>query len=282
MRPRLHLITAISGSLLPILLAGTLTAHPTRDAAPPPTPPGSHGSMAAALSPEAEVAEVAEEAEVAAATRSALEALGPKVSRSSHDDALETAFRAYYRYRAANPDRVRKPYLYYVDFGLDNRTPRGWVFDMDALTVVEGAFTVAHGSGSSPGRNGVPTTFSNRPGSKMSSLGLYLAQETYGFRGRSGGRPYRSVGLRMRGESGRFNSAARRRGIVAHGAPYVTAGGAGRSSGCPAMEQARAKRLLPKIANGGVVFIYSPNVTDWLQDGPWAAATPPGERLADG
>lgn len=213
------------------------------------------------------------EERVAAATDAALDALAPKVTRSSHEDALRTAFRAYYRHRDAHPGELRNPYLYYVDFGLDNRTARGYVFDMEALKVVEGPFNVAHGSGSGA-RNGTPTRFSNRPGSKMSSLGLYVTEETYGFRGRANGRPYTSVGLRMRGESGSWNSAARRRGIVAHGAPYVTAREAGRSSGCPAMEQDRARRLLPMIANGGVVFIYSPRASDWLEAGPWAATSP--------
>ena len=202
----------------------------------------------------------------------ALRALADRVTRSSHSDALRTAFTAYYNYRSANPGSVTKPYLYYVDMGLDNRTARGYVFDMDQLTVVDGPFTVAHGRGSARTRDGVPTSFSNRPGSNATSVGLYLAQETYNFRGKSGGRRYTSVGLRMRGESGRFNNAARRRGIVAHGAPYVTAGSAGRSEGCPAMEMKRAQRLLPMIANGGVVFIYSPNASGWLESDPWIVA----------
>lgn len=204
--------------------------------------------------------------------RSALSDLAPRVRESSHPDALRTAFRAYYAYRAAHPDRVRKPYLYYVDYGLDNATPRGWVFDMDAHTVVDGPFTVAHGRGSSRARNGAPTRFSNRPGSNATSLGLYLTQETYDFRGRSNGRRYTSVGLRMTGLSGRFNDAARRRGVVAHGAPYVSARDAGRSEGCPALEQRRARRLLPLIANGSLVLLYSPNDTVWLEGDPWAAA----------
>ena len=105
-----------------------------------------------------------------------------------------------------------------------------------------------------------------------SSLGLYLAQETYTFRGRAGGRSYSSIGLRMKGESAGFNDAARRRGIVSHGAPYVTARDAGRSEGCPAMELDRARRLLPMLANGGVVFIYSPNDSRWLASDSWVAA----------
>lgn len=206
--------------------------------------------------------------DLAAADR-ALAALAPHVAVESHPDALDRAFRAYFEYRAASPERVRNPFLYYVDFGLDNRTPRGWVFDMERLEVVEGPFTVAHGVGSSTGRNGVPTRFGNRPGSNRTSLGLFLTQETYTFRGTANGRRYSSVGLRLKGLSGRFNDAARRRGIVAHGAPYVTAGDAGRSQGCPAMEQARAHRLLPMIANGGLVFLFSPLDEGWIEAGRW-------------
>lgn len=220
------------------------------------------------------VGAVAEVARVRTADESAdvaLRALADRVTRSSHSEALRTAFTAYYNYREANPGAVKKPYLYYVDMGLDNRTARGYVFDMERLTVVDGPFTVAHGRGSARQRDGVPTSFSNRPGSNATSLGLYLAQETYRFSGKSGGRRYSSVGLRMKGESGDFNSAARRRGIVAHGAPYVSAGQAGRSEGCPAMEMGRAQRLLPMIANGGVVFIYSPKNTEWLRSDPWIA-----------
>ena len=202
----------------------------------------------------------------------ALTALASRVERLSHPEALRTAFEAYFRYRAARPDRVRNSYLYFVDLGLDNATPRGYVFDMDALRLVEGPFNVAHGSGSSRTRNAVPTTFSNRAGSNASSLGLYLAQETYEFRGTAGGLAYRSVGLRMAGESGQFNDAARARGIVAHGAPYVTASAAGRSQGCPAMEMERAERLLPLLANGGVVFIHSPGDARWLTADPWINA----------
>lgn len=199
----------------------------------------------------------------------AFETLSVHVTNRSHPAALRTTLEAYFEYRSVRAERVKNPYLYYVDLGLDPGTPRGWVFDMDRLELVEGPFTVAHGSGSSPTRDAVPTAFSNRSGSYQSSLGLYLAEETYDFRGRAGGKPYTSVGLRLRGESGRFNDAARARGIVAHGAPYVTATAAGRSQGCPAMEPRRAERLLPLLANGGVVFIYSPHDERWLSEGPW-------------
>lgn len=206
---------------------------------------------------------------VTASADRALKVLSPHVEKQSHPESLRLAFHAYFAFAEEHPDEVRNPYLFYVDYGLDNRTARGYVFDMESMTLVDGPFTVAHGSGSSTRRNGVPTRFSNRPGSYQSSLGLYVAQETYAFSGRSGGKRYSSIGLRMKGVSGSFNDAARRRGIVSHGAPYVSAGDAGRSQGCPAMEEHRARRLLPMIANGGMVFLFSPRDRRWLREDPW-------------
>lgn len=200
----------------------------------------------------------------------ALDALAGRVRKQSDPQALKMAFQAYFKYKTAHPEQVRKPYLYFVDYGLDSKTPRGYVFDMEALTVVDGPFTVAHGRGSAPAGSGVPLKFSNRNGSAATSLGLYLAQETYGFSGKAGGKYYTSIGLRMKGLSGRFNSAARSRGVVAHGAPYVTSTRAGRSEGCPAMEQARARDLLPKLRNGGMVFLFSPLDRAWMDQDPWA------------
>jgi hypothetical protein len=219
----------------------------------------------------------AEEATTSQVQR-ALRVLNGNITRQSHPDALRYAFAAYFNYRSAHPEQVRKPYLYFVDYGLDSRTPRGYVFDMDALRLVEGPFMVAHGRGSTVPGEDVPVRFSNRNGSNATSLGLYLAQETYAFRGKSAGSQYRSVGLRLRGLSGEFNSAARSRGVVVHGAPYVTEQRAGRSEGCPAMEQDRAQRLLPRIADGGMVFHFSPRDPNWLRRDPWLKL--PVARLA--
>ena len=206
----------------------------------------------------------------AALVNTALMSLESRVETTSHPAALRLAFQAYYNFRAAHPEQVKKPYLYFVDYGLDNLTPRGYVFDMETLRLIDGPFMVAHGRGSSGGANGIPTRFTNKLGSASTSLGLYVAQETYNFSGPSSGSRYRSIGLRLKGVSGRFNSAARERGVVVHGAPYVTANRAGRSEGCPAMEPHRAETLIPQIANGGMVFLFSPLDSGWMQEEPWA------------
>ena len=167
---------------------------------------------------------------------------------------------------------MKKPLLYFVDYGLPSTVARGYVFDMNAMKVVDGPFMVAHGRGSSSSMYGVPTRFSNRSGSNATSLGLYVAQETYSFRGKTAGRSYNSVGLRLQGVSEGYNDNARARKVVAHGAPYVTPAKAGRSEGCPAMEQARARRLLPELANGGMVFLFAPDES-WMSKDPWVTAT---------
>jgi hypothetical protein len=206
-----------------------------------------------------------------AKSSAAVRALAAAVRPLSHPKALETAFRSYFAYMAAHPDEVRKPVLYFVDYGLPSTEPRGYVFDMWALKILEGPFAVAHGRGSSRTQYGVPTRFSNAPGSAATSLGLYLAENTYEFHGHTGGRRYSSVGLRLKGVSENFNDNALARGVVAHGAPYVTADRAGRSEGCPAMEQERARRVLPELAEGGMVFLFAPD-QKWMTDDPWVAS----------
>ena len=99
----------------------------------------------------------------------------------------------------------------------------------------------------------------------------YLAENTYQFTGHTGGRAYSAMGLRLKGVSGNFNGNALARGVVAHGAPYVTADRAGRSEGCPAMEEDRARHVLPKLADGGMVFLFAPD-QEWMADDPWVVA----------
>lgn len=207
----------------------------------------------------------------ASVTKAALAAFAGAVRPLSRSDALEDAFKSYFAYKTAHPDEVRKPYLYFVDYGLPSTEPRGYVFDMASLTVVDGPFTVAHGRGSSTSQFGVPTRFSNAPNSFATSLGLYVAQSTYDFHGKTAGQSYSSIGLRLQGVSSGFNDNALSRKVVAHGAPYVTATKAGRSEGCPAMEPMRARELLPKLANGGMVFLFAPDER-WLAGDPWMTA----------
>lgn len=247
-----------SMGVLAILCAATRFvpgAHPAPFLSNPPL------LMAAPRSSDSTIATVTSEVKTGVAARidSALHAFSSGVRPLSSPKALQTAFTSYFNYVTAHPSDVRKPYLYFVDYGLPSTEPRGYVFDMKSMAIVEGPFTVAHGRGSSTSRYGIPTRFSNGLGSAMTSLGLYVAQELYRFTGHTGGAAYSSVGLRLQGVTPGYNDNARARGVVAHGAPYVGPTKAGRSEGCPAMEQSRAQRVLPELANGGMVFLFSPN-----------------------
>lgn len=230
----------------------------------------SEGSLATSVSTES-----AGRSSLRSAIEEAVVQLDPQILERSHPEAVRYAIRAYLTFRSANPGEVVKPYLYFVDYGLDSQTPRGYLLDMDALRVLDGPFHVAHGRGSVVRGGVLPTRFVNAQDSNATSLGLYLAEETYGFRGKSGGRAYQSIGVRLRGVSGRFNDAARERGIVVHGAPYVTAGGAGRSEGCPAVAPELARELIARIANGGLVFHFSPLDSRWMREDPWAGVIEP-------
>ncbi|HEY8309647.1 MAG TPA: murein L,D-transpeptidase catalytic domain family protein, partial [Gemmatimonadaceae bacterium] len=209
--------------------------------------------------------------EAEARTARAIDVLKPAVRQLSHPDALRDAFQSYFTFASEHPDQVRKPYLYFVDYGLSSITPRGYVFDMSTLKIVDGPFMVAQGRGSATNARGIPTHFSNAFGAATTSLGLYVAQELYKFTGHAGGEAYHSIGLRLAGVSGGFNDNARARGVVAHGAPYVTDTRAGRSEGCPAMAPARARELLPKLASGGLVFLFAPD-SNWMSHDPWLSA----------
>src|SRR5512133_3018519 len=106
-------------------------------------------SILAGTSPTSSAASAAAPGVVTTTTNAALAVLGSAVRPLSHPQALATAFRSYFAFKVAHPDEVKKPYLYFVDYGLPSTTPRGYLFDMDSLKVVDGPFTVAHGRGSS-------------------------------------------------------------------------------------------------------------------------------------
>lgn len=144
-----------------------------------------------------------------------------------------------------------------IDFSLPSTKRRFWVIDLEQKTVRFHEF-VAHGKGSG-GKSA--TSFSNKPKSLQSSLGLYLTESTYeGDNGYS---------LRLRGLEPGVNDKAKSRAIVIHGAPYVSQGTIdklgylGRSWGCPAVRDSVAKPLIDTLKGGNLIFAYYPD-DDWL------------------
>lgn len=158
----------------------------------------------------------------------------------------------------ASGDLAAPPTLTLIDYSLPSARPRLWVFDLRSGQLLFKEL-VAHGRNSG---DGVATRFSDVMGSRQSSLGLFLTADTYvGQNGYS---------LRLDGLEPGFNSQARARAIVMHGAKYVdpaiasTSGRVGRSWGCPALREAVARQLIDTVRGGGVIFSYYPDPA-WLR-----------------
>jgi len=134
-----------------------------------------------------------------------------------------------------------------------------WVFDLERRRLLFREW-VAHGRNSGEDQT---RRFSNSEGSHMSSLGGFVAAETYD--GQNG------YSLRLDGLEQGFNDQARQRAIVIHGAPYIDPvqarrqGRLGRSLGCPAVRPGVARPLIDALAGGTFVFAYYPDPA-WLRE----------------
>ena len=93
----------------------------------------------------------------------------------------------------------------------------------------------------------------------------------------------RGYSLRLHGLEPGINDNAYFRGLVIHGTPGVgeskaRKGTMGRTEGCPAVSSEAAKRLIPLIANGTVVFAWYPEKT-FLQKSSFLDRNAVSERL---
>jgi len=154
-------------------------------------------------------------------------------------------------------DLAAPPTLTLIDYSMPSTMPRLWVFDLRSGTMLFKEL-VAHGKGTG---DNMAERFSDDMNSHQSSLGLFVTADTYiGNNGYS---------LRLDGLEPGFNSRARERAIVMHGAAYVSAefaakqGRLGRSWGCPALSDAVARHVIDTVRGGGVVFSYYPDPA-WL------------------
>lgn len=144
-----------------------------------------------------------------------------------------------------------------IDYSLPSTSKRLWVFDLKHRDL-DYHELVAHGMRT--GKN-YAVRFSNRRSSHESSLGLYRTLNPY--YGRNG------YSLRLQGLEPGFNSNAYSRGIVVHGADYVSRsfindnGRLGRSWGCPAVRESVTRSLINTLKGGNYLFAYYPNKA-WL------------------
>lgn len=136
-----------------------------------------------------------------------------------------------------------------IDFTKPSTEKRMWIVDLKSKTLLLNTY-VAHGQGS--GAN-IADSFSNVAESHQSSLGFYIASETY-F-GKHG------LSLKLDGQDKGINDLARERAIVVHGASYVSenfiksTGRLGRSFGCPAVSEELNAKVIELIKGKTCFFI---------------------------
>ena len=193
--------------------------------------------------------------------------LGTVLSQTStlRPEVLEMALTAYDT--ASAEGLVERSRLTIIDYELASYEERLWVIDMISARLLHEEW-VSHGMGKPRGSGGDmewALSFSNRKGSRKSSLGLFTTAETYN--GKHG------YSLRLDGREPGVNDAARKRTIVIHSASYVTVRRAedhtvGRSWGCPALRPKVAKQLIDAIKGGSVLWIYYPEAS-WLESSPF-------------
>jgi hypothetical protein len=171
-------------------------------------------------------------------------------------EVLDLAMRAYRC--GADAGAFAGPLLTVIDYSLPSTARRLWVIDTVRQRVLFQEL-VAHGEGSG---EKYAVDFSNEPGSRQSSLGVFRTERVY-----HGGQGY---SLRLVGLEPGVNDLALERRIVMHGADYVSPqaaaalGRIGRSWGCPALARGVHRRVIDRIRGGSALFAYYPD-RDWFR-----------------
>jgi hypothetical protein len=149
---------------------------------------------------------------------------------------------------------IEKPNLLSIaDLSQSSNAKRLYIIDIENRKVLFNTY-VAHGRNSG---DEFAKSFSNKLNSYQSSLGFYLTAGTY--QGAHG------LSLKLKGAEKGINDIAEDRGIVIHGAFYVSEsfihqfGRLGRSQGCPAVPKELCEPIINSIKGGSCFFIFSPD-----------------------
>lgn len=171
-------------------------------------------------------------------------------------NVFEKAVTGFYNLKNSGKLCSDKSVLTIADMDMNSTQKRLWIVDLDKKELLLNTW-VAHGQRSGADK---AVKFSNTNDSFQSSVGFYVTAEVYsGQHGRS---------LKLDGMDEGFNSNARKRSIVVHGADYVSQGTInalgrlGRSQGCPAVAPELADKVINTIGGKTVLFINS-STTDY-------------------
>ena len=161
-------------------------------------------------------------------------------------DVFKSAMEGYNSIEAPN-----KNLLSIIDYSKPSNEKRFFIIDVENRKLLYNTL-VAHGQKSGYVN---ATKFSNKYGSHKSSLGFFRTGNSYyGKRGYS---------LQLDGLEKGINDNARQRGIVIHGANYVSEniangnGVIGRSWGCPAVSKKLSKEIINLLKGGTLLYIYA-------------------------
>ncbi len=135
-----------------------------------------------------------------------------------------------------------------VDMSQHSSRARFFPFDLESGELERRV--VAHGKGSDPENTGYATLFSNRTGSRQTSLGAYKTLGTYTGQHRES--------LRLAGWE-ETNSRALERAVVVHGSRYVSNEDqrAGRSWGCPALDDKVVASVISRLKGGAMLVVWN-------------------------
>lgn len=150
---------------------------------------------------------------------------------------------------------IKDNLLAIVDFSQPSINKRLYVIDLNTYQLLYNTY-VAHGMKTGKDK---AISFSNKMSSNKSSLGFYVTGVAY-----NGSNGY---SLKLQGMEKGINDYAMKRGIVIHGADYVSEdlinsqGYIGRSWGCPAVAPEISQPLIDLLKEGSCLFIYASNTS---------------------
>jgi hypothetical protein len=176
-----------------------------------------------------------------------------KLAESGLDvTVFKKALIGYYNLKKTQLLSEEKAIITIIDFSKKSSQKRLWIVDIKQNKLLFNTL-VAHGQGSGLD---MATNFSNQANSHQSSLGFYVTSETY--LGKHG------LSMKLEGMDKGFNTNARDRAVVVHGAEYVSqsfvnqTGRLGRSHGCPALPVELTKTIINTIKGQTCMFINGP------------------------